>query len=230
MQHGHAGLVAEQLAGQMQAAADAGAGVAERRFRLIRLPGQRDQLRHGARLDRRVHRQHVGRAGQQRDGPEIARDVVGQCGEQRGVDGQVAGRHHQPGAAIARRAAHGVDADIAVGAGLVVDDHRRALALGRLRQLLEALRQRAGELVSRAAGRERHHDPHRVTGRGGLRHARHRHHPPHRHDRHHRQHCRRPAHPPCFPHASPVPSVISPSAGASARRHSLATLSCKVGR
>ncbi len=160
MQQRDAGLLAEQLAGQVQAAAYAGAGIAKRRIGAL---GQRHQFRHGVGAHGRMHRQDIGRARQQRDRAEVPLHVVGQRREQRGVDGQVAGWRHQQGAAVARRAAHRVDADIAVGPGLVVHHHGKPTAL------VQTLRERAREQVGRAGCREWHNDAQRAAGEGGLR-------------------------------------------------------------
>ena len=146
MQQVGAGLQLEQLARQVQAAAHAG----RRTGQLAGLgPGQRQQLARVARRQRRVGDQHIRRLGQHRDRGKVWLHLVGQVGQQRRVDRQVAGRHHQQGLAVGRRALDRLDPQIAGRAGFVVDDGRLTMPL------LQAGGQQAGQQIDRAAGRER---------------------------------------------------------------------------
>ena len=134
----------EQLAGEVAGAAVA-AG-AERQFAGIRF-GVGDQLGHGAEGCRGIDHEHVGRDRDQRDGREILDGIVGELAVQTDVDrvrGQCAFENR---VAIRCALGHEIRADIAAGAGPIVDDH--GLAPG-IRQLLP---DRAGDDVERPSGR-----------------------------------------------------------------------------
>ena len=138
----------EQLAGEM-----AGGAVTLRgEIELARMRfGKRDQLLHGGRLLLRRHRQHQRHGGDERDRHETVR-IVGELLVKRLVDGERRRIGEQQRIAVRRGLGRLFGADIAAGAGPVVDDHRLAPFL---RQLL---RHHAHQRVGRGARRRRHDD------------------------------------------------------------------------
>ena len=118
----------------------------------------------GQRLVRRVGagHHHQRRVGEQHDRRQVLLRVVRHLRVQRRVDRQVAGLAEHDRVAVGRRLGDRVDAEVAAGAGLVVDDEGPAGGRG---DLLAGL---AGNDVGAAAGRERHDDADRL-GRPGLR-------------------------------------------------------------
>ena len=95
---------------------------------------------------RRVHHQHVRHAGDERDRHEVLDRVVRHLRIERRVDRLRADRSHQQRVAVGRRLGDEVGAEVAAGAGLVLDDE--GLAEG----LAELGRERARQDVGRAAG------------------------------------------------------------------------------
>ncbi len=144
--HVGAGHRLEELARQV----DRGAVAARRHVELARV-GARvgDQRAHvgdavGGRL-RRVHDEDVRHAGDERDRREVLDRVVGHLRIQRRIDRLRADRSHQQRVAVGRRLGDEIGAQVAAGAGLVLDDEALAEGLGELG------RERAGEDVGRAA-------------------------------------------------------------------------------
>ena len=161
--HEGAGARLEELARQV----DRGAVAAGRHVQLARVGlGITDQVGHGIDLQRfglgRVHHQHVGHTGHQRDRREVLDRVIGQLGIERGIDAMRAHGAHQQGVAVGCRLGHLGRADVAASAGLVVD--QEGLAKG----LAEFGRQRARQDVGGAARGKGHHDAHGLVGPGGL--------------------------------------------------------------
>ena len=118
--------------------------------------GECNQLRHVARLHRRVHHQQrtmpdngIG------DGREIAYRVIGQLFVNARVDGE-GHRDMHHGITIRRGLGHDVATDNAVGAAAVI--HHDGLAHG----CLHLLGQRARIGVRRTTRRKRHHQPDRT--------------------------------------------------------------------
>ncbi|MNN31228.1 hypothetical protein D3C81_1449080 [compost metagenome] len=153
-----AGLQVQQLARQMRAAAVARRGEIE----FARMgPGVADQLLQRAGLDGRIHHQHVWRRREHGHRHEVAR-LIAEFREQDGIHGQVAGWGQPQRVAVRRGAGHGLHADIAGSAGLVVHHDGFAPLLAQL--LADEARQR----VRHAAGGEWHDDPHRLGGIGRM--------------------------------------------------------------
>jgi hypothetical protein len=123
------------------------------------LPRERQQFVQVLRGDGRVDDDDVGELRQDGDGDEFRARVVGQVAVDaaRGVDAD--GAEQQRGA-VAGAARHGFSADVASGAEAVVDHHLLAPACR------TGLRGEARQHVGRAAGGERHDDPHGPLGRG----------------------------------------------------------------
>ena len=116
----------------------------------------------GGRL-RRVHHQHVRNAGDERDRHEVLDRVVRHLRIERRIDRLRADRSHQQRVAVGRRLGDEVGAEVAAGAGLVLDDEGLAERLAELR------REGAREDVGRPAGRERHDDADRLVRPRALR-------------------------------------------------------------
>ena len=121
-----------------------------------------DELRHGVRRHRRVHHHGVGHIGEQRERGEILHAVERHGGEQSVVHGVHAHGVEQDGVAVGRRARDRAGADVAGGAGAVLDHDRLA------HRLMQMLADDARQDVGRAAGRPRH-DQRDRTARIGLR-------------------------------------------------------------
>ena len=151
------GLV-EQLHGEMQLAADAGRAIAE--FRRL---GLGDELldRGDAKLWR--DNDDVRRACQHADRRKVAFHLERQVRHQRRIDGEIAGRYQQQGAAVRGGMLDHLNADIAGAPGLVFDD-RCAAGTD-----LIILRQQPAENIDGAARTERHHQGQRPL-REGIRH------------------------------------------------------------
>ena len=129
-----------------------GAGARRREGELARVGlRQRDQL--GDRVGREVEprHQHVGHRPQDGDSGEVLARVERQLGVEGGGDGVRGDRVEADRVAIRSRLGDDVRADIAAGAGAVLDDELLA------RQFGEFLADDARESVGRAAGRK-HHD------------------------------------------------------------------------
>ena len=141
---------------QVMRRADAGAAVGQ----LARVGlGRGDQL--GQRVGRLagIGDQHQRAPGGEADRREVGHRVVGQVLEQAGVHDQRVDRRHQ-GQPVGLGARDLLAADIARGAGDVVDDDRLAEP-GR-----QLLRHEAGDDVGTGARREGHDDAHRLVGPG----------------------------------------------------------------
>ena len=159
VRHLHAGHHLEQLAREMDRRAVA-------RRREIELAGIRlrvgDELLHRVHRQRRIDHEHVGNAGDQDDRREILDVVVRHLRVQARVDRVRAHGAHFQRVAVGRGLGDQLRADVAAGAGPVVDDDRLAPCVG------ELLRDGAGEDVGGAARRERHDEADRLR-RIGLR-------------------------------------------------------------
>ena len=156
-----AGHLLEQFAGQVDRRA--AARRAERDLAGIGL-GIRHQLLDGLERLRRIGHQQVRHQRHARERGEILDRIEPQFRVQALVDGVGADRAHEDRVAIGRGARHELGADIAAGAGAVVDDDRLAKVLA------DELPQHARQDVGGAAGRERDDDRDGLGGEGlGLR-------------------------------------------------------------
>jgi hypothetical protein len=130
--------------------------------------GERDQLGHRARRDRRIDHQDIGLRPDQADRREVGLGVeIDLLVERRvgGEDGVVAGEQR---VAVGRRVGHGLGRDVAAGARPVVDDDRLP------QDLLKLAAEDAGEHVARPARREgdhQHDRPGRVVRGARRRHV-----------------------------------------------------------
>jgi hypothetical protein len=111
---------------------------------------------------RRVRRHHQDevRAHQLRHHRQLARRVVGQLGIGRRGDADRTHLAQQQGVAIRRALGHGLRADLAAGAGAVVDHHRLP------EQLAELEADGAGDDIRSGAGREADDQAHLAVGVG----------------------------------------------------------------
>src|SRR6266571_2791022 len=137
----------EELGGEVRGGARARGGVGQLAGVRSR---ERDQLADVRGPDFQVGGDDVGRGGDERHRGEL-RDVL--FGERRG-------RAHEERVAVGGRLRHGVRADMAARAGLVLDEHLLLPNFGELR------RHEARERVGAAAGRKGHDDAHRLRGEG----------------------------------------------------------------
>ena len=135
----------EHLAGD--AARRAAAAVAELAGLLL---GLRQQLGNGPVRRVGAHHQHLAALAEAGDRNEILHRVVGQLPVEMLVGGMRGVGRDQHRVAVGRSAGHGLRAEHAAGAGLVVDHHRLLGLLGDRRA------ERARQLVGGAAGGERH--------------------------------------------------------------------------
>ena len=127
--------------------------------------GQRDQLLHVARRHLAVDRQRHGHAGRHRHADEGRAEVIAGLVGHGGVDRMAAHRAHQQRVAVGSRLGHVLRADLAAGAGLVLDHH----ALAQIVAQVLGVDARGG--VGGAAGREGHDHAHGLAwpGVGRLR-------------------------------------------------------------
>ena len=95
-----------------------------------------DELRHGVRRHRRMHHHRVGHIGEQRERGKILHAVERHGGEQSVVHGVHAHGVEQDGVAVRRGACDRAGADVAGGAGAVLDHDRLA------HRLVQMLRRR----------------------------------------------------------------------------------------
>ncbi len=111
------------------------------------------------------HDHQVGHDGEQRHRRQILGRIEGHRLVDRRIDGHQAGRRQQHRGAVGRRLGDRVAADVAPGAGAVLDHDRLAKALGHL------LADDAAQHVDRAAGRERDDQAQGFGGKrlGGVR-------------------------------------------------------------
>ena len=116
----------------------------------------------GSDAEARAGDEDEGDAREKGDGREVARDVVGHGGIEAGVHRQRAGRADAERVPVRRRLGDGVHADVAAGAGAVVDDQRLA------EPGLHAGREDAADDVAAAARREGDDEADRAAGEGGL--------------------------------------------------------------
>jgi hypothetical protein len=100
--------------------------------------------------------------GRLRHRNEVLLGVEGHLRVQVRIDGHFRRRSQEERVAVGRGLGHEVRADVAAGAGLVVDDDLL------LPQRREALAERAGHHVGGAAGREWHDDPDGLLRKGGV--------------------------------------------------------------
>ena len=118
--------------------------------------GHRDQLLHVLHLHARMHREHVRRIRNHHHRREVLRRIERQLRIDARADDQAAEVGEQQRVAVGRALRDEIGADVAVRAGLVLDDHRLAPDLGELRADL------AREDVGGAAGRVRHDEADRL--------------------------------------------------------------------
>ena len=115
------------------------------------LPGfalqKRDQLRDAVNHNVGIHRERARLRHQLGDRRDVGLGVVGQLGEQQRVDGERPADADPDGGAVGRGLGHRVGADVAAGAGLVVDDERLA------ELFLQMVGDQAGDHVGRRARR-----------------------------------------------------------------------------
>lgn len=123
--------------------------------------GQRHQLGHAVRGQRRVGDQHQRRTADHADRLEAPQRLVRQLRLQRRVDREGGVRADQQRVAVGLRLGHGARADHRAGPGLVVHDD----GLPEARR--EALGHDAGHGVGGAAGRVRHDERHGLLGVAG---------------------------------------------------------------
>ena len=105
-----------------------------------------------------MHDQEEGRHAEERDWRDVARRIERHRRHQLGVDAERAGRRDKKLVAVGRRLEHEIDADVAVGAGPVLDDERLAMLAGQL------FGGEAREQIDRAARRAGCDDAHRPVG------------------------------------------------------------------
>jgi hypothetical protein len=105
-----------------------------------------------------MEHEHVRHRRDQRHRREIFDRIVRQLAVERHVDRVGADRAHQYRVAVGGRFGDVVGADIAAGAGTVIDNHRLAPAF------VELLAYRARDDVERTAGGERHDEADRLDG------------------------------------------------------------------
>ena len=149
-----AGVAGEQRGGEMREARKARRAVVQ----LAGLGlGERHQLGDAFRRDAGIEHQHIGRGADHRDRLEVVDRVVGQLGAERRRHAMRARGDQADRVAVRRGLGDDIDAEIAAGAGAVLDDELLA-ELGR-----EFLRHQAADDVGGGAGRERHHDAHRLV-------------------------------------------------------------------
>ncbi|MPN13733.1 hypothetical protein SDC9_161057 [bioreactor metagenome] len=137
-----AGDAGQLHAGQMGSTARCGDGKVQ-----VLLLGQLHQLLEIAGLDGGVHHQHMGRIGQHGCTAQRLGRIEAELGIDGGRDGQRAEIAEQPGIAVGRCTGDELSAQIAIGAGLVVDHH------GLLELLGDQLPDGARNDVGAAAGR-----------------------------------------------------------------------------
>ena len=147
----------EELAREMARGAHAGGGEGQApRMR----PRVGDEVEHALRRHRRMDDQQAFGLEHQRDRREIAHRVVGHRGKEADVDGVGAEAARDQRVAVGRGLGDRVGADVAPGAGAVLDQHRLSPALG------HACADEARIEVGDAARRERHHDLDGLRGIG----------------------------------------------------------------
>jgi hypothetical protein len=119
----------------------------------------------GQRAHRRVraHREHHRLRGHFGDGREVFQGIEGHLRVEPRVDGEVRRLPHAQRVAVGRGLGHRVQADVAGGAGLVVDDDRPVV------QHREPLGNEARGGIGAAARREGHHQAHGLLGPAALR-------------------------------------------------------------
>ena len=150
----------QQFGGHVNAGADAAGRVIE--FAGLRL-GERDQLLHRLGGDARMHQQHIGRRGYQRERGEILQGVVGRGAIQGRQYHQRPGKSEQQGVAVSSRLGHDLAGNEARRAGTAVGDDLLAEQFAHARR--EYARAQIGE-AARCAG---HDHANGFVGVGGLR-------------------------------------------------------------
>src|SRR5262245_51661809 len=160
VQEARAGLLLEHAHAEIGRAA--GAGGAERHGPGIAFP-ERDEIGQRFRGDRRVNADDHRAEHAARHGNEVALGTVRQVRVQAGIDGDRWVRGEEKGVAVGRRSRDRLRADVAAGAGLVVDDERL------FKRVAQRLREEAGVKIGSPAGRRGHDEPHRFCGPGVLR-------------------------------------------------------------
>ena len=135
-----------------------GAAVAVGRVREPLALGERDQLLDVRSPHRRMHREHRLVHDQADDRSEILDEIPLEVLGEAVVDRLRRGGDEQ-GVPVRGRACDGLRADVAAGAGAVLDNHVLAEKLGHLR------REQPHHHVGAAAGGERHDHAHRAVGK-----------------------------------------------------------------
>jgi hypothetical protein len=168
--HEDARLRLEHLAGQVAGAAVAARAVVELARVALRVRHQVGDARDAEPVRHLgAHHQHVRHLRDAGDRREVADRVVRQLRVEPGIDRVRRDGAHDDRRAVGRGLGHGVGAEVAAGAGTVLDDHRAEA-------VLHLLGERAGDDVERAARRIGHDE----AERPGLRQRRQR---PRRRDR-----------------------------------------------
>jgi hypothetical protein len=149
-----AGKLGEPFAGHVLARTRAGRGIAQTRLGLR----NGDELGHCSDIQRRVHRQDQRLARELDHRHQVFHRIEVQFVDL-GAGGQGVGGG-EDGVAVARLLGDEVGADVAVGAGAILDQE------GLSEILRQPLAEEAGDEVERASGREGDDDAHRFRGPG----------------------------------------------------------------
>jgi len=108
---------------------------------------KRQQLLHAVGFELRAGDEDEIDLGDDADRYEIAQRIVGEVGIKIGIDHQIGVDRHEQGVAVGRGAGDLCGREPAIGAGLVLDDHRLA------HRVAQAIPQRARDQVDRATRR-----------------------------------------------------------------------------
>ncbi len=148
MDHVHASAAFEQLGGEMLG----GTNARRAEIELARIGlGVGDQLGDGFHRQGRIYHQHVGLHRNQGDRCEILQRIVADGAVEADVHGHRRAGHRQR-VAVGLGLGHGLETDVAAGAGTILDDDGLAEVFSQL------LPHNAGHDVDAAARREGHHE------------------------------------------------------------------------